>query len=164
MASINPMGQGGPRNKLPPSRDKRTATRREHAIGGVIGGSTIVAGGPAAAITGRDGLPKCTQKVHFPHPSTTAAQRQPGGRGSPTGAIAPRQPIVANPSTPRPTPTPGITYGAHGPRGERGHAVHVNHDPALGDRILAEGIFSGSARFPGERHHSTCSTTKGKLR
>lgn len=124
----------------PISRTKVPSSQRAHAVGGVEDGGRVVAS-PAAGVNARSGAPKRTQIAYAPHPSTTAAQRQPGGRGDSTRNVAPRQPVVANPSTSRRFATPAVTPGMRSQRGA--------HDPVLGDRVLDE-----AAGQTLTRHHS----------
>jgi hypothetical protein len=120
--------------------------RREHPVGGVVAGSTVVTS-PAAAIEAHGtGRPKRTQTEVIPHPSTSASQRHRGGRSHSTQNVAAAQPVVANPSRGRQAKAPAQSWGS-----SRKHQFS-RHDPHSGNRVLAEGVEGGGRTFM--PHHS----------
>ena len=103
---------------------------------------------PALIVQGEGvGKPKRTQRNFGLHPSTTIAQAA-HGRGHPVPGLDPIAPVRANLDGGKDPPTPAVTYGAGGRDGGARHGVEI------GNAILDEAIFCGSARLPGERHHS----------
>jgi hypothetical protein len=102
------------------------------------------------------GLPKRTQSGVAPHPSTTAAQRNPGGRAHAVlSGVGPAQPLTnAHSDIGKPTPVPPITYGQGLRRADDG----TSYNPAMSDALLDEAHCNNL--LPGERHHS-CSGPKG---
>jgi len=84
--------------------------------------------------------PKRTQTSIVPHPSTTLAQRQPGGRAHPVPGLNPMAPIIASDNRGKDTPTPAVHPGACGPMFARAgdNSVGARHTPELGDAVLAE--------------------------
>jgi hypothetical protein len=109
---------------------------------------------PDLIVQGEVGLPKRTQREYAPHPSTTVAQRQPGGRAHPVPGLDPMAPLRAVNSTGKDTPTPDVTFGAHGRKySAPGDAsVGSRHAPEIGDALLAEAHCNNM--LPGEKHHS----------
>jgi hypothetical protein len=102
------------------------------------------------------GKAKPMQKELGLHPSTTLAQTQ--GRAHPVPGVGPMAPVSAYLNGGKDTPTPAVTYGADGRDGGARHGIEI------GDAILDEAVFCGSARLPGERHHSvTGPKVKGSL-
>jgi hypothetical protein len=103
---------------------------------------------PALIVQGEGiGKPKRTQRDIAPHSSTTVAQLA-HGRGHPVVGLDHMAPVRANLNGGKKTPTPAVTYGAGGRAGGASHGVEI------GNAILDEAMFCGSARLPGERHHS----------
>ena len=84
--------------------------------------------------------------------------RPAANRGYPTKGQPAAAPINAIPNTPRPTPTPAVTYGMENTRrgpDTPGGSCPACHAPAMGNAVLAEGMAHANNRLPGEVHHST---------
>lgn len=123
----------------------------DHAVGGVVGGATVVASSAAVSISPHgSGVPKVRHAAPV-HPSMT----NNGGGHAVSRRHGTAQPLD-NVQGSRPTkavPVPPLHTGAPGrPMTSDPDYRHASYSPELGDAVIAETV--GPRHLPGAEHHS----------